>query len=403
MDILTTAAQSYIDTFNGYMNQFLQWGQWLFLSLLVLNLVWMSLWLAFDRHALSETMPSFIKKFAGITIFYTIMMNASWLVSVLRTMESMGSTLTHQGIDPSSIISMGIGIGNKLLIPVMKSSLLSMGFGVIIVSLVYVVTLYVFIRVALELAETLILTTALIAMASFFLGFAALGATTQIARQTLDVILANCVKLLGLYIVVAAGSHTMLAVSNAIPQKILSFDPYAWLVAVAFLFLMLSKSLPSQMAKIVSGAIQESRGADPAALAMAAIQYAQMANPALKMAAHGVGESAKIAGGMAYNAAAHFNEASANTGSHLAGLKSGALGSMTNLGKAVAGNVSDHFKNLAHKAVGGSDSQPVDRVSERLYQFAQEKNATTAQGMQAGADSHTPTHSSDTISRPKPS
>jgi type IV secretory pathway TrbL component len=77
MDILTTAAQSYMTTFSGYVNQFLQWGQWLFFSLLVINIVWMALWCAFDRHSFSESMPSFIKKFFVITVFYTIMMHPS--------------------------------------------------------------------------------------------------------------------------------------------------------------------------------------------------------------------------------------------------------------------------------------------------------------------------------------
>src|SRR5262249_48546130 len=204
MNIVTQAANSYIHIFSGYVQQFLHWGQWLFFSLLTINVVWLALWYAFDRHALAETLPSFLKKFFVMSFFYTVMIHPAWLGSILHTAQSMGQSVVHAPIDPSSIIAQGLGLGNKLLIPVSHSSLLTMGFGIIIIAVVYLVVLFVFIHIALDLALTLITTTALISIATFFLGFAALGATHQIARQTVEVILANCVKLLGMYCVVAA-------------------------------------------------------------------------------------------------------------------------------------------------------------------------------------------------------
>jgi P-type conjugative transfer protein TrbL len=388
MDILTTAAQSYMTTFSGYVNQFLQWGQWLFFSLLVINIVWMALWCAFDRHSFSESMPSFIKKFFVITVFYTIMMHPSWLGEILKTVQFMGSTLTHAPIDPSSIISEGIGIGNKIIIPIEKSSILTLGFGLIIISIVYVIVLFVFISIALDLALTLIITTALIAVATFFLGFAALGATSQIARQTLDVILANCVKLLGIYLVVAAGSQTMIAVSGAIPTSMASFDPYAWIVAVALLFWLIAKNLPNQLAKIVSGAIQETRGTDAAALAMSAVSYAQTAVPAVKLASSAAQGIARIAGSTAYNAGAHFNKTTSSTGDLAMGLGAAVGGSIAHLGKSVAGNVSDHFKHIASKLAGGSGSQqPISSVAERMYTQAKDLKSEAQSKFQGGSES----------------
>lgn len=360
-------------TFSSYVNQFLQWGKWLFFSLLVINIVWITLWYAFDRHSFSESMPGFIKKFFVITVFYTIMINPSWLGEILKTAQFMGSTLTHAPIDPSSIISEGIGIANKIIIPIEKSSLLTLGLGLIIIAIVYVIILFVFISIALDLALTLIITTALIAVATFFLGFAALGATSQIARQTLDVILANCVKLLGMYLVVAAGGQTMLAVTSTIPTSIVSFDPYAWIVAVALLFWLIAKNLPNQLARIVSGAIQETRVLDAAALAMSTVHYAQIAMPAVKVATNAAQGIAKIAGSTAYNAGAHFNQTTSNTGNLITGLGAAVGGSMAHLGKSVAGNVSDHFKHIASKLAGGSGSkQPVESVSSRMYQSAKD-------------------------------
>jgi P-type conjugative transfer protein TrbL len=381
MDILTKASESYMSTFHGFVTQFMQWGQWIFLSLVTVNIVWMCLWHAFDRHSFSESMPAFIKNFFVISFFYTIMMNPSWLLELLKTAQFMGSTLTHTPIDPSSLISAGIALGNKIITPIEQSSLLTAGFSLIVLSIVYLIILFVFISIALDLAVTLIITTALISVASFFLGFAALGATSQIARQTLDVILGNCIKLLAIYLVVAAGSQTMSMIANFIPTttdqlKQSGFDLYAWIVAASVLFWLIAKNLPNQLARIVTGAIQEARGVDAAALAVAAVSYAQSVLPAVGIAANAVKGAAKIAGSTGYNAAAHFNSGVAGTGSIVAGLGASVGGSMSQLGEAVAGNVSDHFKNIASKLAGGPGSQQSIRsVSERMYQSAKDINS----------------------------
>jgi P-type conjugative transfer protein TrbL len=252
MDILFTAAQTYMTIFSDYLNQFLAWGKWLFFSLLIINIVWMALWYACERYSFADNMPAFIKKFFVITFFYTIIANPDWLNEILTTMQFMGNTLTHAPIDPSSVIAQGIGVANKILASIEKSSLLASGFGLIIIAIVYVTILFAFISIALDLALTLIVTTALISMATFFLGFSALGITTQIAWRTLDIILANCIKLLAIYLVVAAGSQTIVNISAAIPGKIESFDPYVWITAVVLLFWLLAKNLPQQLIKIIS-------------------------------------------------------------------------------------------------------------------------------------------------------
>jgi P-type conjugative transfer protein TrbL len=370
MDILTSSSQTYMNIFHGYLSQFFIWGQWLFFSLLTINIVWMSLWYAFDKHSLSETMPDFIKRFFSIAIFYTIMANPAWLADIVKTAQVMGSTLTHAPIDPSSILSAGLGIANKILLSLSLSSILTLFPGVIIILVVYGTVLFCFISIALDLALTLIITTALISIASFFLGFAALGVTSQIARQTLDVILGNAVKLLGLYLVVAAGSQFLVQLTNAIPVKIISLDPYIIIAAAALLFWLVAKNLPAQLAKIVSGAVLESRGTDAAALAIAAIAYAQRATPAARILSSVVKTAAKIAGSSGYNAAAHFKHGAATGGNPgLSAMK----GSISHLGKAVAGSVSDHFKHVASKLSGGSgNQQSIRKISERMYQAAKD-------------------------------
>ena len=356
MDILTKSAQSYINTFGGFVNQFITWGQWILASLLSINFGWLCLWYAIDKESISKTMPSFLRQFFIILLFYTLMINPDWLLSILKTVEFMGQSVTGIPIDPSSLISNGIMIGNKITVAISKTSLLTAGFSLLVIVIVYIAVVAIFIYIALDLAQTLIVTTALISISALFLGFAALGATTQIARNTLDVILGNCVKLLGIYIVVGAGAKTITAIAATIPTTINSLDPYWWLLAATLLFLGLVRVLPVQLARIVSGAVHESHGADTAAVALAATQYAKTAVsaavPVAGMVAGGAAGLAKIAGSTAYNAASHFAGSVGTGGLGMAALKT-AGGTAKDSIKAGFGTVADHFKNISNKLAGG--------------------------------------------------
>lgn len=373
MDVLTSATQNYMDLFANYVDKFLSWGQWLFLGLVSINLVWMTLWYAFDKQSIAESMPQFIKRFFTLSLFYTIMIHPHWLVSLLETSTSMGHQLTNLPLDPSSMIENGLAIANKIISPITNSSLLTLGFGVIIIALVYIIVLFAFIGIALELALTLIITTALISMASFFLGFAALGTTQTIARQTLDTILAHCVKVLGIYLVIAAGDQCMVHVAQSIPEKVVNFDAYAWVVSVALLFWLVAKNLPNQLARIVSSAFHENRGTEVSALAMAGMRFGQQSSPILKASIDGTKVAANLSGAIAYNAATHLQHGLALTGSLSSGVGAAIGGSTAHLGKAMVGNVADHFKQVASKLVGGSASQQsVQSISERMHQASRD-------------------------------
>lgn len=368
MDIVTQAAQSYMKVFHGYVQQFLHWGQWLFFGLLTLNIVWLCLWYAFEKHSFADSMPDFIKRFFVITLFYSIMVNPAWLVAVLSTVQGMGSALTHAPVDPSSLIAQGIALGNKIILPIEQSSLLTSFFGVVVVLIVYVIILFVFVSIALDLALTLITVTALIAMASFFLGFAALGATSAIARQTLDVILGHCVKLLGLYVVVAAGSETIRSIAAAIPTQLVAFDPYAWIVAASVLFWLLAKHLPQQLARIVTGAVQEMQGTGAVALALSAGRSTAIVSPVVRAAAGSAIGLAQVAGGTVLNAGSHLHHNLRDAQSASLGLGKATLHTVRDLGQAVGGHLSDHARHLASKAVGGPGfQQAIPSVAERLY------------------------------------
>lgn len=390
MDILTTASQSYIKTFSGFVDQFISWGQELFFILLSINIAWMCLWYAFDKSSIAAGLSAFLKKFAMILIFYTIMVNPAWLMELLRSVVTMGTSLTHFPVDPSSIINSGIALGNKIISPVSDTGLLTGGFSLIFLTVVYGIILYVFVNIALDLALTMIITSALISMSSFFLGFSALGATSQIARNTLDVILGNCVKLLGIYLVVAAGSNTITTIATHIPTtaaqiKSVGLDPYIWLVAATLLFNLVAKNLPSQLARIISISVHENHGTDAAALALTALNIAKNSMPALKAASTVVSTIGKLAGSVINNAGAHFNKMAANTGS-LAASASGAVGGAgMHLGKAAASRVADQFKHIANKMAGGQGTKaklpdgrdkPFASISERVYQSTQNVKAS---------------------------
>jgi P-type conjugative transfer protein TrbL len=399
MDILTITSQSYMTTFANYVNQFVTWGQWIFLSLLVINITWIALWCAFDKHSFADSMPTFIKKFFIICVFYTIMVHPSWMIEILRTVQVMGHSLTQTPTDPSSIITLGIGIGNKIIVPVLKSSILSFGFGMILTAIVYVIVMFVFISIALDLALTLIITSALISVATFFLGFAALGATSQIARQTLDVILANCMKVLGIYLVIGAGNKTINAVILFIPTDLTSFDSDAWVVAVVLLFWLTAKTLPNQLARIVSGAFQETHGTEAAAFAIAAARFSKPGadKPPGFDAAKSVG---RIIGSTSYNAASRFGKTFSDTKSLLKSAMSAVGGSAADLGKSVGGKLSDQFKDIANKLVGGPGlNQGVRDVPERMYAYAKDlKSENTSSEKNASAIKNT--QSTQNISKP---
>ncbi|MFZ0219061.1 MAG: hypothetical protein WAL30_02505 [Candidatus Aquirickettsiella sp.] len=254
MKAFSAALTQYLTSFSSYLNPLLHWGQWLFISLLTINLVWMALWHAFDQDSFSQSMPAFIRKFFVIGVFYTIMIHPDWLTQLLQTAEFMGGTLTKISLTPQAIIASGIKLSSKIMIPLAGGNLLTGGVGFIVPLLVSLVVLFVFLSVILDLLVTLITTTLLISMASFFLGLAPQSET--VARQTLNTLLLNCMKLLGLYLVIAVGLQAMRPLTTVVPMQYTELDPYVWISAVVLLFWFLSKTVPRQLSHIVAGFVE---------------------------------------------------------------------------------------------------------------------------------------------------
>lgn len=254
MKPFTAALTQYLTSFSSYIDPLLYLGQRLFLSLLIINLVWMALWHAFDQDSFSHSMSSFIKKFFIISVFYTIMLNPDWLTQLIQSSEYMGGTLTKISLSPQAIIQEGITLTNKIMIPLAGGNLLIGGAGFIVAFLVSLLVLFVFLSVTLDLLVTLLTTTFLISMASFFLGLAPQSET--VACRTLNTILGNCMKLFGLYVVIAVGLQVMKPLIAIIPTEYNQIDPYVWVSAVVLLFWLLSKNLPRQLSSIIAGFIK---------------------------------------------------------------------------------------------------------------------------------------------------
>lgn len=384
-NLITSSVQLYENVFNSYLNQFLQWGEWLFYGFVIIAIVWLCLWKAFDQNSFQESMPSFLKEFFIIAFFYTIMINCGpWLGSIVDTATTMGATLAHGKVSPSNIIDSGIALGNNILTPSKNSGLFSMGIGMIVSAIAYLIILAAYISIALELALTLIITSFLISISALFLAFAAFPFTRTVARNTLDVVIANSFKLLALYAVIAAGQSVFYQIENIVPAgKITNFDIYGWIVAAALLFWLVSKNLPNQVAKIVSNVIQETRGTDAAALAMSATRLAQVATRLGAPIAGAVGGVAsglaKIAGSSTHNAAAHFAKAKASGSSNLASVGSALGGSAKSFMGSASETISQRFAHIGNKLTGGSGLKhrtpegkelPLPGVANRMYSNA---------------------------------
>lgn len=253
LDIFTVLINQYTQILSSDYQQFLIWGQWLFYGFATISIVWICLWRAFDHDSITDSMPLFLKEFFLIALFYTIMTHASsWLFSMVDSAQAMGEQLTHQQIDPGSIIQQGLTIANQVLIPLQYSSV-TQGFGSIVTLASYFLIFGSFLAVAINLAVTLLTTTFLISFSGLTLAFGCFNITRSYAKATLEQLTGYTFKLLSLYLMIYAGSSIFTQLANYLPkEKITSFDIYAWATATALLFSLLSYVIPKQIKTLFS-------------------------------------------------------------------------------------------------------------------------------------------------------
>lgn len=376
--IITSTVNVYIHTFNAYFSQFLKWGQEFFFTGLVITIVWLCLWNAFDKNSFQDSMPNFLKEFFIIALFYTIMIYGNdWLSTIPESASIMGKTLSSVKVDPSSIIDQGIKITNILATQIKPSGILEKMYAAFVVALANILIMFAFVSVALDLAVTLLIIYFFIAISGFALAFSVFSFTRAIARKTLDIVIANSMKLLALYVVVAAGSGVFTAITQDLKTTTNPFDVLGWVVAAAFLFWLVCKNIPSQVARVFSDAVQETRGTNAAALAMSATRIAHTATPALKVAASGAFGVAKVVGSTAYSGSAHYSQ-SRTQGLGIASSVGKAVGSTTkDVLRSAGGSLTDRVKHAADKISGGkgmvdaNGKTNIPSFAQRMYQSAQ--------------------------------
>jgi|GEM_PF-6441426 len=280
MQALDTATENYIQAFTSFHSTLLTWGLGLFSVLLVISMVLLCLWNAFEDESMKKSMVKFLKSYFIILVFYICMVHFDWLMSIVDSAQFMGAKLANISsgeLTPSKIFSQGLNLATDVINAVPTLNLLKISVDVLIMFICYIAVIAVFIYVALELALTQIIATVFVVMSGFLLAFAAVDATRDIARNTLNKILYYSIKLLTLYPVIIAGERSINFTENLIPKGNGGYSNYWWLVATVLLFYLLVKNLPDQVASVASH-MMSLQGTNAAALgASVASQAKQVA------------------------------------------------------------------------------------------------------------------------------
>lgn len=386
-DALTSAMNTFKTAFTSFQHDFFGYGQAIFFSLLTIAIVLKALEYAWTKD-ITESLPDWIRELIGAGFFWTVMQNISWLSSLPNSANAIGSKYVA-GIDPSSIILQGVIMTNTIMQPLNKAGLLSAGAAMLVGIGCCFVIMFCLINIAMNVAVTAICTQGIISISPLFLAAGAFKPTSPIARNAIDAVIGNSVKLMGYYLVIFAGNKALATmagqISGTFDPNSQSFDQYTYIIAVVALFYGVAKTFPDQIARLVTGVIQENRGINAMAAAMAAVSVAAKAMPAAaasaaaaKTAGSAFKPAAQTAGATMANALANYREISSSNPSSTMASKVGAAmkQAVGTTAGATASNVSDRFRDLASRATGGGGNN-VKSVAERVYQNTQSVKSQT--------------------------
>ena len=390
---LSTAMATFQSGFVSIQRDFLGYGLTTFLLLLTIAFVIKFLEYAANKDV-AENLPNFVRELLIAGFFYSVMLNLSWLSTLPASANQIG--MGYLGtVDPSSIIVQGVNIANTIMKPLEDAGILATGATMFIGLICSVVIMFCLINIALNVAVTMVVTQALISMSPLFLAGGAFQASRQVARNVIDAIIANSVKLIGYYLVIYIGNKTLSVMVSQIDKSFnplsASIDQYCYIVAVTALYYSLAKTLPDQLAKLVSGVVQENRGTEIGAAAIALQRAASMLAPAgaaaKAIAAPVATEAMKMAGATLSNVLANYSQMAASTGtSGIQAAGKAASSSFGNLVKSTGGAVADKYRDIASRLSGGAGNPNVKSVSERMHQSTQSTKAQT-QASQTQAES----------------
>lgn len=386
-DALSSAANIFKTSFQGIQSDFFSYGQAIFFTLLTISIVFKALEYGWTKD-ITEGLPDWIRELIGAMFFWTVMQNLSLLASLPNSANFMGGKYLP-ALDPSSIILKGVIMTNTIMQPLAKAGLMDAGIAAMFIGIICcVVIIFCMVNIALEVAVTLICTQGIISISPLFLAAGAFKPSSQIARNAIDAVIGNSVKLLGFYLVIFAGNKAVDSMSAQIDgtfnQSSTSFDQYSYIIAVVALYYSVAKTFPEQVARLVTGVIQENRGINAMAAAAAALsvaaksyQAATKATEALKTASNIAKPGVQAGGATMANALANYREIASSNPANSIAKNAGAAAkqALGTVGKATAGNIADRFRDLGSKLTGGSSSG-VSSISDRVNKST---NAVKAQ------------------------
>lgn len=276
--VLTQVTNDYINVFAGYEHKFIHYGKEIFIVLLAINVTWIAIWYAFDKSSLAAGMSDFLKKFVVAMIFYGVMITPSYMGSLIGSSTQMGLDITGAAsLDPSYIVTIGSNVAFRALSSITNLSFIFNSAAIFVTLIMSCIIIFCFISVALQVAVTQVIATALAMLSCFTLGFSALGATAGMARKSMDALFSACFKLLGYYVVIGA-SLPVMGRWNELPKGFFhDARQMIWLCTATLMFWLLSKSLASVFERVGGGLVGETAGVDFAALVISAAKTATMA------------------------------------------------------------------------------------------------------------------------------
>lgn len=184
-------------------------------------------------------------------------------------------------MDPSSVIWQGMSISNKLIQLLVSAGFWDGGGTMYIGVVCIIVIMFCFIGVAVGAVVTMVVLQALIMISPLFLAAGAFKPSRQMAKNVINLIIANSAKLLGYYLIIYMGNSVIVGDSgtSGVPGSpettgfISQIDPtfnvdtfsmnqFGIIVAVAILYYTLSRIIPSQFAKLVSSSLMSNSDLD---------------------------------------------------------------------------------------------------------------------------------------------
>ncbi|HHS8316186.1 TPA: P-type conjugative transfer protein TrbL [Legionella pneumophila] len=386
-DLLDNLLSRFADTASGWSSQLVDYGTWLFWSLVLLSMVWTYGMMALRKADVGEFFAETVRFLTTTGFFLWILRNgpeiATSIMDSCRAMASKASGL-NQVVSPSGIMDIGFDIAFKVAD---KSSVWSPATSTVGL-LMAVVILIVLALISINLLIILITGWILAYGAVFLLGFGGGRWTQDIAIQYYKTVLATGMEMFAMVLLVGIGKSFIDQYYAAMGQS-MAFKELLVMLVVAFVLLFLVNKIPARIAGIVGGGGGGGGGGLGSFGAGAALGSAAVAAGVASQAAGvAMGGLANLAGGAsalkaAFHAAQQSMAQESSGGSGAGRAVAGALGSV---GATVAAMGAELAKGGAQTIKEGLDGMK-EAAKERISETFGGKVAENIQSSMSGSAS----------------